>query len=341
MRAERGAGNAGGRAGVLELSAVDVAIQRVAIVGERGEDQVDPRVAVVVARVGAHSRLGAGIAVDRDAGNLCNVLESAVAEVVVEEVRIGVVRHEQIDEPVVVIVGGQDGESVRARRIGEAVRVGRFLELSVAEVFEEEVGLAGESGGADHDGRSVAPDERATRALHGIPGRLDVAGDVQVEVAVAVCVEERATGAPSAGRDSRPGGDVLESAVAAVAEQDVRPPVRHVEIEKAVAVEVPGARAVPPGREVDARLLRHVLELPSAEIPVESVAVRDTLAGRRQLRGGHEVDVEQPVAVVIEQCDAAARGLQDVVFRRTAAIRAGRQLCALLECDGHGRTVVG
>ena len=60
---ERGAGNAGGRAGVLEVAAVEVVIQRVAIVRERGEHEVHPRVAVVVAGVGAHARLGAGVAV--------------------------------------------------------------------------------------------------------------------------------------------------------------------------------------------------------------------------------------------------------------------------------------
>ena len=153
------------------------------------------------------------------------------------------------------------------------------------------------------------------------------------------CTESQVV-STSAGRNSRPDGDVLESAVAAVAEQDVRPPVRHVEIEQAVAVEVAGTRAVPPGCEVHARLLRHVLELPTTAIAIERVVMRDTLARRRQLRGGHEVDVEQPVAVVVEQRDAAAGGLQDVVLRRAAAVGPGRQLNALLERDRNGSAVV-
>ena len=116
-----------------------------------------------------------------------------------------------------------------------------------------------------------------------VPGRLDVAGDVEIQIAVAVGVEERAARAPAAGGHSGAGGHVLERAVAAVAEQGVRAPVRDVEIETAVAVEIADARAAAPRREVDARLLRDVLELPAAEIAIERIPMRDSLARRRQL----------------------------------------------------------
>ena len=60
----------------------------------------------------------------------------------------------------------------------------------------------------------VAPDERPLRADDRVPGRVDVARDVEVEVAVAVGVEERAAGAPAAGGDPGPRRDVFERAVA-------------------------------------------------------------------------------------------------------------------------------
>ena len=115
-------------------------------------------------------------------------------------------------------------------------------------------------------------------------------------------------------------GDVLERAVAAVAEQHVRAPVGDVEIEAAVAVEIAGAGAAAPGRQVHARLLRDVLELPSPEVAIERVPVRDALACRRQLGTGDQIDVEQSVAVVVEQGDAAAGRFEDVVLGRTAAV---------------------
>ena len=52
-------GDAGGRARVLEVPAVEVVIQRVPIVRERGEHEIHAAVAVVVAGVRAHSRLRA------------------------------------------------------------------------------------------------------------------------------------------------------------------------------------------------------------------------------------------------------------------------------------------
>ena len=153
-----------------------------------------------------------------------------------------------------------------------------------------------------------------------VPRRLDVARDVEVEVAVGVGVEERAAGAPAAGGDAGLRRDVLEGAVAPVAEQDVGAPVGDVEIEAAVAVGVAGADALAPGREIDAGLRRHVLEAPAAEIAVERVAVRDALARRRQLGAGDDVDVEPAVAVVVEQRDAVAARFEDVVLGRAAAV---------------------
>ena len=75
---ERGGGQPRRRAGVLELPAVHVAIERVAIVGERREDEVHAQVAVVVAGVGAHAGLRARLAVHRHAGDEPHALEAAV-----------------------------------------------------------------------------------------------------------------------------------------------------------------------------------------------------------------------------------------------------------------------
>ena len=175
----------------------------------------------------------------------------------------------------------------------------------------------------------------------GLPRRLDVARDVEVEIAVAVGVEERAAGAPAASRDAGAGSHVLERAVTTVAEQRVRAPVRHVEIEAAVAIDIAGARAAAPRREIHARLLGDVLELPSAEVAIEGIAMRDPLARRRELRRRHQIDVEQSIAVVVEQRDAAAGRFEDVILGRTAAIHLPRQLRTDVKGHRHGRAVSG
>ena len=265
----------------------------------------------------------------------------AVPEVVIQEIRVRVVRDEQVDEPVVVVVGGDDSEAVGPGRVGEAVRGGRLHEPSVADVLEEQIGLSGKPGRPDHDMRPVAPDERPLRPHDGIPRRLDVACDVEVQIAVAVGIEERASGAPAAGGDAGAGRHLLERAVATIAEQRVRSPVGDVEIEEAVAVEIAGARAAAPGGEIHARLPGDVLELPSPEVAIEGIAMWDTLTCRRELGAGHQVDVEQSVAVVVEQGDAAAGRFEDVVLGRSAAIHFRGQPRTHFKGHRHGRAVFG
>ena len=126
-----------GGACVFELAAVEVAVQRVAVVGEGGQHQVHAPVAVVVARVGPHPGLRARLAVHRHPAQQAHALEAAIAEVVVEEVGVRVVGDEEIDEAVVVVVGRDDAEAVGARRVAEAVRLGRLDEAAVALRFSK------------------------------------------------------------------------------------------------------------------------------------------------------------------------------------------------------------
>ena len=132
---EGNGGEPGCDARVLELAAVDVAIDRVAIVGEGCEDEVHAGITVEVASVGAHPRLCAGIAIHGDASGEPHALEFPRAQVAIEKVRVRVVGDEQIHEPVVVIVGCHDAEPVRARPVGKAVSVGRFLETGPGRRF--------------------------------------------------------------------------------------------------------------------------------------------------------------------------------------------------------------
>ena len=118
---ERPGGQAGSHAHVLEPAAVEIAIERVVVVGEGGEHEVRAAVAVVVARVGAHAGLGARLGVDRHPAQERHALEAAVPEVPVEEVRVRVVGHEDVDEAVVVVVGRDHAEAVGACRVREAV----------------------------------------------------------------------------------------------------------------------------------------------------------------------------------------------------------------------------
>jgi hypothetical protein len=252
-----------GRARVLELRAVQVPKERLGVVSEGGEHEVEPAVAVVVAGVDAHAGLRPALAVHCDAGQEPDALEAPASQVVVQEVRIRVVGHEEVDLAVAVVVGRDDAEAVGLRGVREAGGRGSLDERAVPPVQEEEVLLARQPRRADHDVGTVAPDERPLRGDDLVPAGLHVARDVEVEIAVGVGVEERAARAPAGGRDTGRRGHVLEGAVALVAKEEVGAPVRDVEVERAVAVVVARADAVCPTRPRRARLLRDVLE-PSA-----------------------------------------------------------------------------
>ncbi len=254
-RLEAGRGQARGAAHVLEEPVAQVPVEGLGVVGEGGEHEVQPAVVVVVAGVHPHPRLGPPLRVDGDAAQEADALEPAVPAVVVEEVGGRVVGHEEVDPAVVVVVGGEDAEAVAPRRVREAVGVGGFHEGAVAAVLEEQVGFAGQPRGAHHHLGASSPGHRSLRLHDVVPGGAHVARHVEVEIAVAVGVEERAAGAPASRRDAGLGRHVRERPVAVVPEQEVAPPVRHVEVELPVVVEVAHAHAVAPGSGVDPRFV--------------------------------------------------------------------------------------
>ena len=96
MRSNVGAARPAGALCVLEVAAVEVVIERVAIVGEGGEDEIHAAVAVVVAGIGAHARLRPRLAVHaRRRPTRPTLSKRAVPEVVVQEVGVRVVGDER------------------------------------------------------------------------------------------------------------------------------------------------------------------------------------------------------------------------------------------------------
>ena len=129
--------------------------------------------------------------------------------------------------------------------------------------------------------RAVGPPQaRELEALDlvdlGGPG--DVVADEQVEVAVVVDVEERRAGEPAVGALGVGGlGDVLEVALAVVAEQMAAADGRDVEVGVAVVVVIADGDALAVEGLVEAGLLRHVLEVPLAVVAVEGLGRRGVL----------------------------------------------------------------
>src|SRR5207247_1374159 len=132
----------------------------------------------------------------------------------------------------------------------------------------------------------------------------------QIEMPVAIVIDERAARAPLAGAAySGARGHILESAFAAVAIRivaikDVAPPIGDVQIFIAVVVEVCYADAVSPARFGEARLARHILKFSAAGVAKEMIGRLLPLWKTRQPRAVYKKDILQPVVIEIEKRDS-------------------------------------
>ena len=138
--------------------------------------------------------------------------------------------------------------------------------------------------------------------------------DVEVEMPVAIEIEERGARPESDLAQARGFRDVREGRVAVVAQKHIGPDVSHVDIEVAVTVVVGDTRPHPvAGVTGSARLGR--LGVPPAAV-VEKELVRPGLAdlGLRDSPPLHEVEIEIPVAVGVEPGPARPHLLDNEVL---------------------------
>src|SRR5436309_2084214 len=123
------------------------------------------------------------------------------------------------------------------------------------------VGRSLETERSEGDLVDAFPAQGPLRAEHLLQRDVDVRGDVQIQVAVAVGVEESGSGVPAGRLDTRLRGDVLEGAVAAVAIEHVGAEVREQDVGPAVAVVVGHRDATsPPALAPGAGAVGDVLE---------------------------------------------------------------------------------
>ena len=150
--------------------------------------------------------------------------------------------------------------------------------------------------------------------------RVEIVGDAQVEVSVAVVVHPGAAGAVAHGVLAKPGllRHVGECAVAVVAVQHVVAVVGHKQIVEPVVVVVAHGDGRGPAGADEAGLRRDVGKRAVAVVLVQAVG----RARRRALQAGaveHE-QIRPPVVVVVDERDAAADDFDDVALRLDAAV---------------------
>ncbi len=131
----------------------------------------------------------------------------------------------------------------------ESAALTDVFKLSSAEVEVENVRRAAETTGAAHDGNTI-PDASGSLARRRRMGEVEVhvVGDGEVQLAVAVVIDEGTAGAPlfSCSSDAGLLGYLFEGAIALVMEETVFAVAGDVEVVESVVVIVPDADTLAP-----------------------------------------------------------------------------------------------
>ncbi|MFO0890856.1 MAG: hypothetical protein U0790_17135 [Isosphaeraceae bacterium] len=243
---------------------------------EVGDDDVIEPVAVVVTLGDPHVGLDLALAVDGDPPAPGDVLEGAVVAVAPEDIGLGVIGDEDVHPAVAVEVRREAAHAPAVPRHARAL--GDVGEGTVAVVPVKDVGQACEL--ARH------PVERAPGLqISAERGLLRVESEVvrheEVEVAVAVVVEEGGAEAPEG--TAHPGlpGGVGETA-RVVPPEGILAISGDVEVRVAVAVVIGDGHSLAVGPGCEASLAGYVLELMVAQVPEQCVRRRWVFPNRQQ-----------------------------------------------------------
>ena len=321
--------DAGNVRDVREHPVTIVAVQRVVIVGEVADREVDQTVAVEVADADAHAGLLVSLLVVGHAGQDRRIDEAAVALVHEVGVLERVIGHVQVVVPIAIGIE----ETYAQPEVGFAClepglpRVlrerGNPVSVRVAVVAIEHVGLGDQVAwaavnldAAPHARRSSVGQRLGAGGV-ALEGEFDVVRDVEVEVAVVIHVAPARGHPPVIVVHTRLRTDVGEGPVAVVAVQPVGPPVGEVDVGVAVVVVVADGRAEAPAGVSQSRGFGDVGERRDP-VAVRVTVVSEQDVGRtvvrvRRTRTLREEKVGIPVAVVVQPRSTDAQRADDVV----------------------------
>ena len=234
----------------------------------------------------------------------------------------GVVGDVDVGPAVVVEVGDGDGEGVGADGLPHAGFFGDVGEGAVAVVVVEDVLAALEAGRAAGDLDAFVGAAGGFGERRGLDVEVDVVGDEEVEVAVAVVVEKGAAGVPAGGALGEAGfrGDVGEGAVAVVAVEDVLAVVGDEEVVPAVVVDIADAAALTPSGVGQAGREGDVGKGAVAVVLEQSVDGFLALGEAFEAGSVDEKNVEPVVVVEVVEGDAAAGGFKEEAVLVFAAV---------------------
>ena len=306
---------------IVECSIAVVAIEGRSIVGKVRLENVKAPITVVVADRRSHARLLAPVFIERRARSYTDVGESAVAIIAIENARGAVASDINIGPAIVVEVESRNAERVVAVGLVDVRFLGNVLESVVAAIAVQDVLRPRESARPAHH-RHTLPHARWPISESRRRGKIKVhvVRDHQIEMAVAIIINPRASRTPGLprARHTRFFRDLGEHAVLVVV-QAVLPVVSDVKIFPPVVVVIADANPLPPARRAQTSLDRDIGKRPVMIVAIEMVGRSFPLGKTLESRAVDDEDVGPSVVVVIEDGNPGARRFNDVLLRILAA----------------------
>ena len=154
---------------------------------------------------------------------------------------------------------------------------------------------------------------------NGFEVELEITGDEEVEVAVAIVIGEGAAGIPARNflKQTSRLGDIGEGAVSIIAVEHVLAPIGDEQVFEAIVVVVAYAHRRRPAVAPEAGFLSYVRECAVAIVLVEPVS---GVRGVVEATAAGEEDVEPAIVIVIEERGAAADGFDNIGFVIVGAV---------------------
>src|SRR6185437_10984496 len=240
----------------------------------------------------------------------------------VENAGRAVAGHVDIGPAVIVVV--QSGNAERVVAGGPVnVRLGAdVFESAIAAIMVENIFRPLQATGAAHHGHTLPQAGRPVAGLRRV-GQVEIhiVGDHQVELAVSVVIHECATRAPGFARAGHAGffRQFAKGAVIVVIEA-VFAVIGDIQIFPAIIIVIPHAHALPPaGSSSQPRLHRHVGESSVVIVAVKMVGWSFSRGKAGEGGAVDDEDVGPAIVVVVEDGDAGAGGLDDVLLGLQAA----------------------
>ena len=293
--------------------------QDVIVVGKGGDEDIHVAITVVIAHGDSHARHFLAVGAERHAGGDANLLKRAIVPVPVQVIWIRVVADEQIRPAIVVEILKYSLEAEVQALVRHPGLHSDIRERAVAIIAIERVGsafVADGSAGVDLHPAVIAG------LQFGIGGiEIEIAGNEQVQVAVAIVIAESRTGMPDiAAADMCLFRDVDEGAVAPVLVQNIATEIGDEQVGEAVIVVIRGDAAKTPATAGDAGLERHVRERAVTVIAIKMVGGSLGFFALQIRKSGtvDQIQVHPAVVVVVDPADARAVHLKHVVLVRSA-----------------------